>query len=651
MKSILPILCIFTCINCFGQWSTDPSQNNYIAIGGAARRHDPVVTTDGRGGAIVAYVATENGTTNIYVERIDADGNLLWGDLGAGEAVAVGDASMQFITPHIVSDGHGGAIVAFHKYVPALQTVTVALQRYDSTGAAKWPAGGVYVNPAGKQEVSCLVDDDNGGAVITWLHSSVDDGSGIAGQHINAAGTLTWPGTEGTVIRQKDVSGAGNLHVVKDGKGGIFAGWNDGRSNAQAQGTGIYLQHVTANGANAYTAGGIAMYNPDAKPGQTDSSFWLTDMAPSGNGAVGIVMLKQDFFTGQGIGYFTYFTNAGTLTFSPAPLTHLPIGYSTIDMKIANTGKGRFITVYETSLNGSSNFLYTQGFDSTKKIYWQDTPICKNLQANASAMQMIDKGDGAAIVTWVDRRSGYNIYAQGINNYGHILADVDGVPVTSNYAMQQFSTSRVSGQIALTGDHTAAIVWEDSRVPNVAIYGSLLSSVATLLPVNLLSFTAAPVKNTNVLNWVTANEINNAGFNVQRSSSGLGFTNIGYVAANNSNAANIYNFTDAAPLNGNNYYRLAQLDKDGKTHYSKIVVLKQQAGMQVSVSPNPAANQLRVTNAVAGSNIKIIDAAGRVLKISVATSTQAVIDISSLAAGVYYCNIGKTTLQFIKQGR
>lgn len=651
MKNILPVLFLFVSISCFSQWSADPSQNNYIALGGAAHRYDPVVTTDGRGGAIVAYVATENGTKDIYIERIDSAGNLLWGDLGVGEAVVTGDANTQFITPHIISDGHGGAIIAFHKYAQASQTVTLALQRYDSSGLAKWPAGGVYVNPAGKQELSYLLEDDNGGAIITWLHSSIDDGSEIRAQHITAAGNLTWPSTTGTLVRARDSSGgAGNIHVAKDGTGGVYVAWNDSRFNKFKQGSGIYVQRILPGGGTVYQPGGDGIYNPDGSGNGIDSFFNLADIAASGTGGIGIVLIKQDFFTVQGVGCYTYFDNSGTTTFNAKPLGALQNGYSTADIRIVATTPGRFVTVYQTTLNGSNNYLYSQSFDASQNVYWSDAPVCILPMANPNSVQMLNKGDGTAYMTWIDRRTGgFDIYAQAINSQGHVLGDADGVPITNNYAMQQFSTDRLGGQVAITGKQNAIVVWEDSRVPNVAIYGSLLGSVTTL-PVNLLSFTGAQVKNANLLTWVTTNEVNNAGFNIQRCSNGTTFTNIGYTPADNSgNAQHTYSFLDERPLTGTNYYRLVQLDKDGRTHYSKVITLKQ-PGMVVTLSPNPVAGLLKISNVVAGSKIKIADAGGKVLKIIIATSTEVTVDVSNLATGLYYCNTGITTARFVKAG-
>ena len=78
-----------------------------------------------------------------------------------------------------------------------------------------------------------------------------------------------------------------------------------------------------------------------------------------------------------------------------------------------------------------------------------------------------------------------------------------------------------------------------------------------------------------LLNWSTANEINNKGFQVDREVlMAVNFIDIGFVngKGNISNVSN-YQFTDAKVLSGNNFYRLKQIDNDGQFVYSSVIKL------------------------------------------------------------------------------
>ncbi|MFM1745831.1 MAG: hypothetical protein RLZZ630_1768 [Bacteroidota bacterium] len=112
------------------------------------------------------------------------------------------------------------------------------------------------------------------------------------------------------------------------------------------------------------------------------------------------------------------------------------------------------------------------------------------------------------------------------------------------------------------------------------------------LPVELLSFTAKIQKEVVVLDWATASEMNSDFFEVQRSTDGLNYTELGRVtAAGNSNVLVRYSFNDNQPVRGVNYYRLRQVDIDGTETFSPIRSVNYIPG-KVTVFPNPVADRV-----------------------------------------------------------
>jgi hypothetical protein len=94
----------------------------------------------------------------------------------------------------------------------------------------------------------------------------------------------------------------------------------------------------------------------------------------------------------------------------------------------------------------------------------------------------------------------------------------------------------------------------------------------TIVPVELTSFSAISAGKSVVLNWVTATETNNKGFEVEKSSDGKTFAQVAFIrGAGTSAKANGYNYTDNAAASGKYYYRLKQVDFDGSFAYSKTV--------------------------------------------------------------------------------
>src|SRR6185437_8731694 len=138
---------------------------------------------------------------------------------------------------------------------------------------------------------------------------------------------------------------------------------------------------------------------------------------------------------------------------------------------------------------------------------------------------------------------------------------------------------------------------------------------------------------------------------------GTNFTNIGEVAAGGSGAHN-YNFTDIHPSQGDNYYRIQEVDIDGQLTYSSVarVNVANLAENQFYVVNNPVQNTLRVHIGVNSSNatLAIFDMAGKlVLRTPVTTDEIQQIDASALTPGIYTIQYisatNKVSKKFVKQ--
>ena len=118
---------------------------------------------------------------------------------------------------------------------------------------------------------------------------------------------------------------------------------------------------------------------------------------------------------------------------------------------------------------------------------------------------------------------------------------------------------------------------------------------ALALPVELLSFTAKKEGNVSRIAFSTATETNNARFIIERSADARAFTAIGQVlGAGTTQVRHDYTFVDEKPLTGTNYYRLRQVDYDGRESWSAVVgVVFGQSG-RVVVAPSPATDRVTI---------------------------------------------------------
>ncbi|WP_167856693.1 T9SS type A sorting domain-containing protein [Hymenobacter aquaticus] len=179
---------------------------------------------------------------------------------------------------------------------------------------------------------------------------------------------------------------------------------------------------------------------------------------------------------------------------------------------------------------------------------------------------------------------------------------------------------------------------ENYRVPN--------NEPQNPLPVELVAFTAKlRGDNTVALNWATASETNNRGFEVERSADAKNFKTILFKeGAGSSTTRTNYDAVDTKPLAGVSYYRLKQIDTDGAVSYSKVVVVKA-AMTDVTVYPNPTQGAELVNVAVPNGStegllVRITDLTGREV-LQTRLGSQGELNTQNLKAGTYIVIIGE----------
>ncbi len=138
-----------------------------------------------------------------------------------------------------------------------------------------------------------------------------------------------------------------------------------------------------------------------------------------------------------------------------------------------------------------------------------------------------------------------------------------------------------------------------------------------VLPVELINIKAMIHDSEVMLLWSTASEKDNLGFDVERSADNRNWSSLGFVPGNGTTAhKNEYAFRDDRPYSGVNYYRLKQMDSDGKSQYTPMVVadVRNGSAAQFDVFPNPSVNgevTFRVVNKREGNALlEIYDWAG-----------------------------------------
>lgn len=220
---------------------------------GFGDKMSPVMVSDGSGGAIVAWPDTLPGACSIYAQRVDSSGNRLWGS----SAVPVCMPSRyQQTNLRLVTDGAHGAIAA---WVATGAWDCVLRQHVRANGIIAWPTDGVAVcNVVSVQENCDLVADGAGGAIVVWqdVHRLLDDAD-ICAQRVDMNGNRLWVGAGVTVCSNASLQQA--PRICSDAHGGAIVVWEDWRNSSSStayDNSDVYAQWLDASGAYRWTADG-----------------------------------------------------------------------------------------------------------------------------------------------------------------------------------------------------------------------------------------------------------------------------------------------------------------------------------------------------------------------------------------------------------
>jgi len=168
-----------------------------------------------------------------------------------------------------------------------------------------------------------------------------------------------------------------------------------------------------------------------------------------------------------------------------------------------------------------------------------------------------------------------------------------------------------------------------------------------IVPVELTSFSALTNYNDVILNWQTATEINNQGFEIQRSSDG-DYRSIGFLDGHGTTTEiQSYTFIDENVFPGEYAYRLKQIDYDGTTEYSNIVEVEVMQPIEYSLSqnyPNPFNASTTIAYSIPKDGLvtlKVYDILGKevvalINEVQSAGSNNITFDASELSSEVYY---------------
>jgi hypothetical protein len=367
----------------------------------------PQLASDLANGGLLVWEESRWPFNQIYVQRIDPNGNSLW-ETG-GVCVYWIETGQQ--NPYVAGDGTGGAFVIWSGCTFS-GNLHVYAQRLNASGIQVWSQP-VELSHGVDTDDECFgaVPDGDGGVIMTWQAGPWPDFYVLA-QKLDLNGNEVWQ--SGGIRVSNTNSGQWQPTVIADGTGSAVFAWRERRNPPYYD---LYAQRVNASGSLMWSDSGLSVCSV---PSDKDEAKLALDC--DGN----VFVLWQDFrnLTDEDI-YLQKISPTGSLLF---PSSGLPIcvleGDQLYPEMVSDNADGVYVVWQDSRPNSHSDIycLHINGQGQPASPAWQQNG---NVVCNALFYQLnptiAPDGDGGCIIAWEDARASTiqidcSLFAQRMND-------------------------------------------------------------------------------------------------------------------------------------------------------------------------------------------------------------------------------------------
>ncbi|MBN1447390.1 MAG: choice-of-anchor D domain-containing protein [Bacteroidetes bacterium] len=461
IRLFVPVLLLASFMVAHAQWSPDPAVNNAICRTGG-NQNAPRIISDGKGGAIICWhdERDSQNSFDIYAQRIDKDGIVRWTVNGV-PASAMWNSQAK---PEMASDGMGGAIIVWTDTRDSKNDIYA--QRIDSTGTILWAQDGIPVAAdESNQSDAKIISDGKNGAIVTWNGNTggFPPSSKIYAQRLGPDGTLLW---SSHVLVSGKLRFSNIPSIAPDGNGGAYISY----AFFPRPDYDVYAQRIDSNGTLQWQDNGIAIATGSATQdgallapdGAGNAFLGYLDYGGGATATLHVVILKPNGPSGSirmtstsGGQSGHQLSNIGTGLLGCSWEDGRVGGKTRVYAQIIDTTGAKLLAengveVSNRSGNQVAPFVTTDG-NGGAIVSWEDktrgtleTDICAQRISDAGSLlwsnagvvistagnirqfpQMISDGKGGAIAAWEDYRSSFSnpdIYASRILADGSLAA-------------------------------------------------------------------------------------------------------------------------------------------------------------------------------------------------------------------------------------
>lgn len=558
------------------------------------------------------------GNVDFFLVKLDTLGNVMWAQRGGGTLTDRGYGLTLDDDRNIYVTGHYFGTADFSgTNLTSAGNLDNLVAKYDNNGNLIWIRDGKSVSQVSSRGIT--LDASGNVFVAGYFGSATVDSVNFDGVKIltnggrdiflakyNNAGAIQWAVSAGSAA-----SGEEGRGLAIDLDGNIVM-------------VGIFVDTANFSGTQLISNGGSDIFI--AKYTTTGTLLWIKNAGgPRTDAAdgVGIDSLGNIYVTG-------YFDS--TAFFGTTQIT----GVDRDEVFLAKyDSNGNLIWVKSAGgalIDRGNDMVVTRGGISYIAGRFNSTATFDSITVTSSGLNdiFVAMYNSEGNIQWVKRAGGT------AEDYGNAIA-VD-----------------VVGNCYISGYFRETALFDNISLSSAGVQDIFVAKIGDVtIPVELVSLKADVINNTVRLSWITASELNNLGFEIERASTShlQGWMKIGFVDGNGTTTStHSYSFTDANVSNGTYYYRLRQIDLDGSSTYSQIINVE--IGVPVSFEvmqnyPNPFNPETNVSfnlPATANVTITIYNLLGQTVeiianKIFDAGRHNVKFNAASLTSGIYFYEV------------
>jgi hypothetical protein len=435
------------------------------------RQEDPVITRTSDGNYIIAWIDFfDDLDGNVYAQKINDNGQLLWPEGGKPVCTLPG---IQ-IGLNMEADMDGGAFIIWGD--SRNPSKDLYAQRVSSTGDPLWTLNGIPVADGPGDEVqNTMLPDGQGGMMLAYTYAYVGD-SDVYAKHFDADGNMTWGDTLGMAVATGNQSGVRMAALT----GGEFMfTWTDQRNDDPD----IYAQKLNIAGDLLWPDPFIVYGDQDAPTPAPQKNPRI--QATSDNAAV---IVWEDFrLDNQNADLFAQKLAAdGAKLWDDDGIELVTAEFAQIGQRMASDNAGGVYVVWDDLRNGNSpnDDVYAQHLDTNGQALWTADGKAIASVPNEQNGGLVKVAGSNVFINWMDLRNGsVGLYYQVLDASGNEQLSLNGEEI-----FWGLSGDTPIGQYTLLprSDDTV-IIWQDTRFANegARIYFQFLDADGqTLLETN-----------------------------------------------------------------------------------------------------------------------------------------------------------------------